>query len=276
MFIISLIRPWCIRDSPPLGHNKLNVISKLKILTFIQHFFIYTWTDFCWRSCGHFSVCVFFPSLQWNSIPLKWLYSQNVAGSTVGIISLKTKQSNLFVCVGVRKQIRTGLVQKPSIKEGSSRILWVYNRRGSRYSVLVFPHKSIWFWVWYLWWTQTWQTDISSPQSSRRCHVAISVGKQIYTLRQATVDDSWNPGGASARPSLAGRTPPPSDSAWTLYRGRRLLHLVGSLYCQAPLPSGPSLSLILINILLEAFHYRLPPKHLWFWTPDTSPSIPPG
>lgn len=37
----------------------------------------------------------------------------------------------------LQKLIRIGLVQKASIKEGSSRILWVYNRRGSRYFILV-------------------------------------------------------------------------------------------------------------------------------------------
>ncbi|KAM3596680.1 uncharacterized protein V6R79_018936 [Siganus canaliculatus] len=44
---------------------------------------------------------------------------------------------------------------------------------------------------------------------------------------------------------------------------------------RAPAAPGRSHSLIMINILLEAIHYRLPPKHLWFWTSDTSPSIPP-
>ena len=61
-----------------------------------------------------------------------------------------------------------------------------------------------------------------------------------------------------------------------LSRGRRMPRLGGSLHCQAPLPPGCPHSLIMINILLEAFHYHLPPSHLWFWTPDTSPSIPPG
>lgn len=51
----------------------------------------------------------------------------------------------------------------------------------------------------------------------------------------------------------------PSGSAWSLCRGRRLPRLVGSLYCEAPLPPGSSYSLIMINILLEAIHYRLPP-----------------
>lgn len=86
------------------------------------------WTFFC--------LCLF-PSLQWNSIPLKWLYSQDFAESTLGIISRTTKQSALFLCVGVTKTDKDWLVQKASIKEGSSRILWVYNRRGSRYFILV-------------------------------------------------------------------------------------------------------------------------------------------
>lgn len=76
--------------------------------------------------------------------------------------------------------------------------------------------------------------------------------------------------------SLAGQTPPPSSPAWTLCRGLRLLRLIALFHCPAPPPPGCSHSLIMINILLEAVHYRLPPKHLWFRTPDTSPLIPPG
>lgn len=68
---------------------------------------------------------------------MKWLYSQDFAESTLGIISRTTKQSALFHCVGVTKTDKDWLVQKASIKEGSSRILWVYNRRGSRYFILV-------------------------------------------------------------------------------------------------------------------------------------------
>lgn len=60
-----------------------------------------------------------------------------------------------------------------------------------------------------------------------------------------------------------------------VFLGVFLLCLVSSIYCQASVPLGNSRSLIMINILLEVIHYQLPPKHLWFWTPDTSPSAPP-
>lgn len=99
--------------------------------------------------------------------------------------------------------------------------------------------------------------------------------KRFTHPHKVTLHDSWNAGGCQhVRPWLD-TLPPPSGSAWTFCRGRHLLRLVGSLYCQAPPPLGCSHSLIMINILLEAIHYQLPPKHLWFWTPDTSPSTPP-
>lgn len=71
---------------------------------------------------------------------------------------------------------------------------------------------------------------------------------------------------------------PPRQAALHVLRAEAdvfLLRLVSSIYCQAPVPLGNSRSLIMINILLEVIHYQLPPKHLWFWTPDTSPSTPP-
>lgn len=64
--------------------------------------------------------------------------------------------------------------------------------------------------------------------------------------------------------SVPGWSDQPGDSAPPIPRGRF-----------PPPPPGCSRSLIMINFLLEAIHYRLPPKHLWSWTPDTSPSISP-
>lgn len=92
---------------------------------------------FYWRPWGHFSVCVFFllcseTQFHWSGSTAKTL--QRVHW---GLFLVQQNNQPFSSVLVLQKLIRIGLVQKASIKEGSSRILWVYNRRGSRYFILV-------------------------------------------------------------------------------------------------------------------------------------------
>lgn len=109
-------------------------------------------------------------------------------------------------------------------------------------------------------------------------YLLLQLDKQAITHPQkGTRHASWNAGVCQHICPWLARAPP----RWAALRVLRaeadvfLLRLVSSIYCQAPVPLGNSRSLIMINIQLEVIHYQLPPKHLWFWTPDTSPSTPP-